>query len=94
MDGLKKMLFDAKIPVMIVRWLSSFLTNRIGKIQVNNSLSKIFSLKAGVPQGSILAPLLYIFFIRDMPTEVFDAMISSFYAHFGRLGSTQQKLIV
>ena len=28
----------------------------------------------------IIAPLLYIFFIRDMPTEVFDAMISSFYA--------------
>ena len=37
-------------------------------------------LLAGVPQGSILAPLMYIFFISDLPTEAFEAMISSFYA--------------
>ena len=80
--GLKKMLYDAKIPITIVRWLSSFLTNRSGKVRVNNCLSKAFLLQAGVPQGSILAPLLYIFFIKDMPTKVMEAMISSFYADY------------
>ena len=33
-----------------------------------------------VPQGSILAPLLYIFFIRHLPTEVSNEIFTSFYA--------------
>ena len=42
--GLKKMLLDAKIPVNIVRWLSSFLDGRIGCIKVNSTLSKVFKI--------------------------------------------------
>ena len=80
LDGLRKMLHEAGIPITVVRWLSSFLQNRQGQVRVNNSLSKIFPLRAGVPQGSILAPLLYIFFIKGMPTKIREAMISSFYA--------------
>ena len=69
LDGLRKMLHDSKMPDKIVRWISSFLKNRTGAIKVNNVISRIFPLEAGVPQGSILAPLLYIFFIKDMPTS-------------------------
>ena len=47
-DGLRKMLLDSKIPVKIIRWISSFLRNRRGKVKVNNCISK------EVPQGSIL----------------------------------------
>ena len=79
-DGLRKMLHDAEISQEYVRWISSFLSNRYGKIRVNDFLSKEFILAAGVPQGSIISPLLYIFFVKDLPTEVTDRMISSFYA--------------
>ena len=47
---------------------------------MNNNISEIVALQAGVPQGSILAPLLYIFYIKDMPTENSQEVISSFYA--------------
>ena len=79
-QGLMKKRHDSKIPITIVRWLSSFLQNRHGCISVNCNLSRKFSLLAEVPQGNILVPLLYIFFISDMPTEAFEAMISSSYA--------------
>ena len=42
--------------------------------------SEVFVLMAGVPQGSTLSPLLYIFFVKDLPTKVTDRIISSFYA--------------
>ena len=37
-------------------------------------------MTAGVPQGSILLPLLYIFFVKDLPSPVHEQLISSFYA--------------
>ena len=80
LDGLRKQLYDAKLPIEIVRWLSSFLHNRCGRVRVNSCISEIVALLAGEPQGSILAPLLYIFFIKDMPTENSQELISSFYA--------------
>ena len=79
-DGLKKQLYDSKLPTKIIRWISSFLYNRQGRVRVNSCLSEKVYLLAGVPQGSIIAPLLYIFYIKDLPTKVFDALISSFYA--------------
>ena len=80
LNGLRKLLYDAKIPTKIVRWISSFLNNRRGRVKVNDILSSEVTLSAGVPQGSILAPLLYIFFIRGMPSEFSEEILSSFYA--------------
>ena len=79
-NGLKKMLLDSKIPISIVRWLSSYLDNRTGCIKINSNLSREFLLRASVPQGSLLAPLLYIFYIKDMPTKILSSLVSSFNA--------------
>ena len=43
-------------------------------------MSKQFPILAGVPQGSILAPLFYIYFIRNIPTPITQEILSSFYA--------------
>ena len=58
-DGLRKMLFDAKIPTKFLRIISNFLDNRYGQVRVNEYLSMKVPLTAGVPKGSILSPLLY-----------------------------------
>ena len=41
-------------------WFRSYLTNRTQRCLVNGSLSRICSLKCGVPQGTILGPLLFL----------------------------------
>ena len=47
-------------------WIKSYLSNRSFNITVNNSLSEPQTYKIGVPQGSILGPLLFILYIKDL----------------------------
>ena len=48
-------------------WFRSYLTNRAQRCFVNGSLSRICSLKCGVPQGTILGPLIFFIYINDLP---------------------------
>ena len=53
-----------------IEWIKSYLEGRSQSVMIEGCLSKLLMVSSGVPQGSILGPLLYTLFTNELPEIV------------------------
>ena len=62
-----------------ISWISSYLQGRVQRSLVNNKYSSVLPVTQGVPQGSVLGPLLYIVYSNDIASKINNSSFT-FYA--------------
>lgn len=71
----------------VAKWLESFLANRTQRVRIDNTMSKEQPVVSGVPQGTVLGPLLFLILINDISDELQEGIKTGLFADDTRVSS-------
>jgi hypothetical protein len=66
-----------RIPLKLTEWIKSFLSERSTSIRIADYTSEVEMVKLGIPQGSPISPILYLFYNADLLDECQDISITT-----------------
>ena len=73
-------MYKKGVPLQFLRWLYGFLQNRQAKVLYNDCTSDSVNISQGLPQGSVLSPLLFLFYINSLaeilPKDTINALFA------------------
>ena len=73
-------LLDTGFPSTFVRWIQSFFNDRRARVQLFNVFSSSRRFTQGLPQGSVLAPLPFLFYINNLASSLNDDAVVALFA--------------
>ncbi len=59
----------------VLNWIKSYLSDRSYQVQIDGILSEEAPCHSGVPQGSVIGPLLFLLYMNDLPAAIGDSAL-------------------
>jgi len=71
---------EVGVPAVFLQWFRGFLLNRQARVSYNDTLGRTRRIRQGLPQGSVLSPLLFLFYINSVSDNIPKSVNCAMYA--------------